>query len=163
MVSCTPQDNGRFRVILSATLFNPQSSGQPSDKGTIGTVNMIQAIQEGDDVIHITDGPVAEGQVHISVDAEIRRIHTRYHSAGHIIGVAFHRELLTTLLDKKDSLIFQHTKKAILVSTNTTLVDIIVAMEKEKYSQAIILDGQEEPIGILSKKDIYLLLTKRDQ
>lgn len=82
---------------------------------------------------------------------------------GHIIGVAFHRELLTALLDKKDSLIFQYTKKAILVSTNTTLVDVIVSMEKEKYSQAIILDGQEEPIGILSKKDIYLLLTKRNK
>ncbi|MEM8025973.1 alanyl-tRNA editing protein [Morganella morganii] len=87
VVSCTPQDDGHFRIILSATLFHPQGGGQPSDKGKIGTVNMIQAVQEGDDVIHITDIPVAEGQVHISVDADLRRTHTRYHSAGHIIGV----------------------------------------------------------------------------
>ena len=88
VVRCTPQDDGHFRVILSATLFHPQGGGQPPDKGKCGTGNMIQAVQEGDDVIHITDGPVAEGQVHISVDADLRRIHTRYHSAGHIIGVA---------------------------------------------------------------------------
>lgn len=88
VVSCIPHEDGRFRIILSATLFHPQGGGQPSDKGTIGNVNMVQAVQEGDNIIHITDAPVAEGPVHISVDADLRRIHTRYHSAGHIIGVA---------------------------------------------------------------------------
>lgn len=51
-------------------------------------MNMIQAIQEGGSIIHITDGAVEEGAVHIVVDAGLRLIHTRYHSAGHIIGVA---------------------------------------------------------------------------
>lgn len=88
VISCTPQEDGLFRIILSATLFHPQGGGQPSDKGIIGTVNMTQAIQDGDNVIHITDAPVAEGLVHISVDADLRRIHSRYHSAGHIISIA---------------------------------------------------------------------------
>ncbi|NIF22066.1 alanyl-tRNA editing protein [Candidatus Pantoea multigeneris] len=88
VISCTPQEDGRFHVILSATLFHPQGGGQPSDQGTIGGVNMIQAIQQGDSVIHITDAAVEEGTVHISVDANLRLIHTRYHSAGHLIGVA---------------------------------------------------------------------------
>ncbi|ORM71512.1 hypothetical protein [Pantoea rwandensis] len=88
VINCTPQEDGRFNVILTATLFHPQGGGQPSDKGTIGGVNMIQAVQEGDNVIHITDAAVEEGVVHISVDADLRLIHTRYHSAGHLIGVA---------------------------------------------------------------------------
>lgn len=88
VISCTPQEDGQYHVILSATLFHPQGGGQPSDRGTIGTVNMIRAVQQGDNVIHITDGAVEKGTVHIVVDAGLRLMHSRYHSAGHIIGVA---------------------------------------------------------------------------
>ncbi|EDQ7108586.1 hypothetical protein DCT84_004785 [Salmonella enterica subsp. enterica serovar Glostrup] len=47
--------DGRFRVILASTLFHPQGGGQPSDRGMIGSVNMLQAIQDGAEVIHFTD------------------------------------------------------------------------------------------------------------
>lgn len=88
VIGCSAQEDGRFHVMLSSTLFHPQGGGQPSDKGTISGVNVLQVIQEGDKVIHITDAPVGEGQVRIAVDADVRRIHTRYHSAGHLIGAA---------------------------------------------------------------------------
>lgn len=88
VVSCTPQEEGRFHVILSSTLFHPQGGGQPSDTGTLGGVNVVQVIQDGDEVIHITNAAVAPGPIHICVNATLRLLHTRYHSAGHIIGVA---------------------------------------------------------------------------
>ncbi|MDH1085276.1 alanyl-tRNA editing protein [Pantoea brenneri] len=88
VISCTPGPDGRFRVILAATLFHPQGGGQPSDQGTLNGVAVLQAVQEGDEVIHLTDAPVAAGPVHLAVAPELRAIHTRYHSAGHIIGVA---------------------------------------------------------------------------
>lgn len=88
VLSCTPQDDARFHIILSATLFHPQGGGQPSDKGTINGVNMLQAIQDGDTIVHITDGPLPAGTARLQVDADLRNRHTRYHSAGHIIGLA---------------------------------------------------------------------------
>lgn len=88
VLSCTPQENGHYHVILSATLFHPQGGGQPSDQGTLNNVNMLQAMQDGDTLIHITDGPLPAGPVHLKVNAELRSQHTRYHSAGHIIGLA---------------------------------------------------------------------------
>ena len=88
VVKCTSQEDGRYRVILAATLFHPQGGGQPSDRGIIGNANMIQAIQEDGDVIHITDSAVAIGPVNIRVDGELRRQHTRCHSAGHLIAYA---------------------------------------------------------------------------
>lgn len=88
VISCTAQDDGRFRVLLAATLFHPQGGGQPSDRGTIGTAAMIHAAQEDGEIIHFTEEPVEPGPVQIRVDAELRRLHTHYHSAGHFIAVA---------------------------------------------------------------------------
>ena len=88
VISCTPAGEERFHVILTATLFHPQGGGQPSDTGTINGVNMLQAMQDGDALIHVTDGPLAVGPAHLQVNADRRRLHTRYHSAGHLIGLA---------------------------------------------------------------------------
>lgn len=88
VISCTEQDDGRFRVILAATLFHPQGGGQPSDRGTIDKVAMLHAVQEDGEIVHFTEEPVSPGPVHLSVDAALRRLHTHYHSAGHFIAVA---------------------------------------------------------------------------
>ena len=86
VIGCSAQEDGRYRVILSSTLFHPKGGGQPSDRGTLGAVNMLHAVQEGDEVAHYTDGPVALGAVDLRVDATLRQLHTRYHSAGHLIA-----------------------------------------------------------------------------
>lgn len=88
VLSCTPETDGRFRVVLASTLFHPQGGGQPSDRGMIGSANMLQAIQDGTDVIHFTDAAVEAGPAHIQIDGVLRREHTRYHSAGHLIAYA---------------------------------------------------------------------------
>ena len=88
VLSCTPQADGRFRVVLASTLFHPQGGGQPSDRGMIGGVNMLQSVHDGAEIIHYTDAAVEPGPVHIQVDAALRRQHTRYHSAGHLIACA---------------------------------------------------------------------------
>lgn len=88
VISCTPQDEDRYCVILSGTLFHPQGGGQPSDRGTINGVNMLQAVQDGDQVLHFTDGPLEPGPARLNVDAGLRALHSRYHSAGHLIGLA---------------------------------------------------------------------------
>ncbi|QNH52905.1 alanyl-tRNA editing protein (plasmid) [Acinetobacter venetianus] len=85
VLRCEPQDDGRFRLILSETLFHPQGGGQPSDRGTLAGAAMLQALQEGDDVAHYTDRPVEPGEVELVVDGEL---HSRYHSAGHLIAYA---------------------------------------------------------------------------
>ena len=88
VLRCEPQDDGRFRLILSETLFHPQGGGQPSDRGTLAGAAMLQALQEGDDVAHYTDRPVEPGEAELVVDGELRALHSRYHSAGHLIAYA---------------------------------------------------------------------------
>lgn len=88
VLRCEVQEDGLFRVQLAATLFHPQGGGQPADKGRIGDANVLQLIQQEGELIHITDREVALGRVHIQIDAALRKLHTRYHSAGHLIAYA---------------------------------------------------------------------------
>ena len=35
VLSCTPEPDGRYAVVLDSTLFHPQGGGQPADVGWI--------------------------------------------------------------------------------------------------------------------------------
>jgi Ser-tRNA(Ala) deacylase AlaX len=87
VLSCTPHED-QFAVILQSTIFHPQGGGQPFDTGWLGDSQVLQVTQEGDRVVHYVDRPVAPGPITARVDEPRRALHTRLHSAGHLIGNA---------------------------------------------------------------------------
>lgn len=87
VLGCTPFDN-QFAVILQSTIFHPQGGGQPCDTGWLGDSQVLKVVQEGDHVVHYVDRPVAPGAILARVDEDRRNLHTRLHSAGHLIGNA---------------------------------------------------------------------------
>lgn len=88
VMQCIPDGEGGFLIELDATLFHPQGGGQPSDGGTIGGVPIQRVFTNGETVWHRTATPVAPGPVTLCVDGELRHVHARWHSAGHLIGTA---------------------------------------------------------------------------
>jgi Ser-tRNA(Ala) deacylase AlaX len=80
------EENGQWFAILDRSLFHPQGGGQPGDSGWIAASRVLQTLLHGDEIRHQIDAPVATGEVVIRVDAERRQLHTRLHSAGHLIG-----------------------------------------------------------------------------
>ncbi|WP_313485298.1 alanyl-tRNA editing protein [Pseudescherichia sp.] len=91
VLSCIEEPDGRYAIVLDKTLFHPQGGGQPADAGRIGNVNIESVIQRGESVIHILPAPLASGETTLHVDAETRALHSRWHSAGHLIGYAAER------------------------------------------------------------------------
>lgn len=87
VLECTPEEN-HFAVIVQSTIFHPQGGGQPSDTGWLGTSQVLKVIQQGDRVVHFVDQAVAPGTVQARIDKAQRELHTRLHSAGHLIGNA---------------------------------------------------------------------------
>lgn len=88
------QSDEKLSLILDQTIFYPQSGGQPSDKGTITKNNEsefeVEKVIFGQDVVeHL--GTIKRGlfqpkdRVHLKVDQQLRQLHNRYHSAGHLI------------------------------------------------------------------------------
>lgn len=88
VVQCIPDGEDGYMIELDATLFHPQGGGQPSDVGTIGGVPVQRVFTNGETVWHRTATPVAPGPVTLCVDGELRHLHARWHSAGHLIGTA---------------------------------------------------------------------------
>lgn len=85
VLSCRETQEGLWAVVCDRTVFHPQGGGQPSDIGLINNVSVRKVIHTPDAIIHLCEAPL-EGEVSMAVDGKTRRLHSRLHSAGHIIG-----------------------------------------------------------------------------
>ncbi|WP_108652811.1 alanyl-tRNA editing protein [Dongshaea marina] len=85
VVQCDPVESG-YRVILDDTIFHPQGGGQPSDKGTINGEEVISVRCCDTGIYHLLANPVKLGDAEIILDTQAREVHSRLHSAGHVIG-----------------------------------------------------------------------------
>jgi len=80
-------------VILDRTAFYPEGGGQPADHGTLEGVNVIDVREDGDRILHITDGPLPEGRdVHGVVNKGRREDYMQQHTGQHVISAAFWQE-----------------------------------------------------------------------
>jgi alanyl-tRNA synthetase len=85
-----PAPNG-FKVYLNRTAFYPTSGGQPSDFGAIAGVQVIEAVDEGDEIAHLLrQAPEAE-DVSGKIDWARRFDYMQQHTGQHILSAAFER------------------------------------------------------------------------
>src|ERR1035437_11198857 len=70
VVRTGPDARGGVRVYLDRTAFYPESGGQPSDRGMLGGMAVLDVIDEGDEVAHI----LAESPAEESIRSEERRV-----------------------------------------------------------------------------------------
>lgn len=90
------EENGRSVVLLDQTIFYPQGGGQPYDKGIIESSSgnfFIEEVRFVDGIVkHI--GKVESGNFQVGdtvkcfVDEVRRTLHSRIHSAGHVVDMA---------------------------------------------------------------------------
>lgn len=86
VLSCKSLAIDRYALRLSETLFHPKGGGQPSDVGWIGGAEVIRVEIADGEIIHYTDRAIEAGVAIARVNAERRRLHSKLHSAGHLIG-----------------------------------------------------------------------------
>ncbi|PHM70661.1 hypothetical protein [Xenorhabdus kozodoii] len=86
VLNCALCDDGRYAIQLKATPFHPQGGGQPSDIGWLNAVEVTHVSLENGRIIHYTAHPVTTGIAFARVDEKRRQLHSRLHSAGHLIG-----------------------------------------------------------------------------
>lgn len=78
-------------LVLDQTCFFPTGGGQPHDTGTLNGVRVVDVVQEGDRVVHVTETPVPGEVVDGEVDGERRRDHLQQHHGQHLLSEAFVR------------------------------------------------------------------------
>lgn len=83
------EHGGRPAVVLDRTAFYAESGGQPWDTGTIEDARVVAVVEDGADVLHVLDRPLAADRVHGRVDADRRRDHMQQHHGQHLLSKAF--------------------------------------------------------------------------
>ena len=83
-------------VTLDRTAFYPTSGGQPFDVGLLGTVRVVDVVDDDDgSVAHIVEDPTSALQpgaaVHGTIDWARRFDHMQQHTGQHVLSAAFDR------------------------------------------------------------------------
>ncbi len=90
VVKAEPDARGA-RVYLDRTAFYPESGGQPSDRGLLGGVPVLEAVDEGDAIAHVLErapkGEILRGEI----DWARRFDHMQQHTGQHILSAAFEK------------------------------------------------------------------------
>jgi Ser-tRNA(Ala) deacylase AlaX len=79
------EEGGRFWVRTSDTVLYPEGGGQPSDRGTIADVRVLDVQADENGVRHLLEAPVAPGKVRIALDWPRRYDHMQQHTAQHLL------------------------------------------------------------------------------
>ncbi|MGB6483937.1 MAG: alanyl-tRNA editing protein [Candidatus Acidiferrales bacterium] len=89
VIACEPVGD-RWHVRLDRTAFYPTSGGQPFDTGRLNDMAVVDVSDEhGDEIVHVTEQPIAAGAVHGVIDWPRRFDHTQQHTAQHMLSAAF--------------------------------------------------------------------------
>jgi alanyl-tRNA synthetase len=93
-VTGVAQTGAGVAVTLDRTAFYPTSGGQPFDTGRLGGVRVLDTIDQGDDIQHVVETPLAVGtRVRGEIDWPRRFDHMQQHTGQHILSAAFDRLL----------------------------------------------------------------------
>ena len=82
-----------YEVTLSATAFYPEGGGQACDLGVLGGVRVLDVRERDEDVIHLCDGPLAEGtEVEGTINWDRRFDLMQQHTGEHILSGLIHEK-----------------------------------------------------------------------
>ncbi|MBQ9248885.1 MAG: alanyl-tRNA editing protein [Oscillospiraceae bacterium] len=90
VTGCEPAGKG-YALRLDRTAFFPEGGGQQADTGSIGEARVLDVQEEGGEIRHYTDKPLAVGaEVSCVLDKEQRRRRMQNHSGEHVISGLIH-------------------------------------------------------------------------
>ena len=77
--------DGRPFAVLADTVLYPEGGGQPSDRGTIAGIPVVDVQNVEGQVRHVLAGPVEPGPVTVELDWTRRFDHMQQHTAQHLL------------------------------------------------------------------------------
>ncbi len=90
VLSCEQAEKG-WLVTLSATAFYPEGGGQACDLGTLGSANVLDVREKGEEILHLCDAPLNVGEtVEGAVDWARRFDLMQQHTGEHIVSGLLH-------------------------------------------------------------------------
>lgn len=90
VLSCAKAEDG-YDVVLDQTVLFPTGGGQPCDLGSVGGARVTDCREEGAEIVHRVDRPLAEGEtVEVLLDWPRRFDYMQQHTGEHLLSFAFY-------------------------------------------------------------------------
>jgi len=83
-----PYDGG-WALVLDQTCFYPESGGQPSDRGILNGITVINVVEENGKILHVLKQQMDSKKVCGQIDFEVRFDHMQQHAGQHILSQSF--------------------------------------------------------------------------
>ena len=83
-------DDG-LRIYLDETAFYPTSGGQPHDSGLLGSVTVVDVVDEDDRIAHVLSAPLDAARMRLDglIDWNRRFDHMQQHTGQHLLSAVF--------------------------------------------------------------------------
>ncbi len=89
------EEDGRYAVVLDASLFYPEGGGQPCDLGSIDNLPLRSVTEKDGEILHWFEekpGFIPGDQVFMNVDGKRRIDHSQQHSGQHLLSAILERK-----------------------------------------------------------------------
>lgn len=147
VVSCE-EAGDHYLVALDRTAFYPEGGGQPGDRGTLGSVRVLDTHERHGVILHSTDTPLTPGvTVTGEIDWERRFDHMQQHSGEHMVSglICGHYGC--------DNVGFHMGKDVVTIDFNTDLT-LAQLREVEKQANRLIWEDRAVEIGFYEGEEL---------
>jgi len=148
---------GEPAVVLDRTAFYPSSGGQPSDRGDLGGIEVVDVVVRETDkaVVHVLRAPLDTRRVDGSIDWMRRFDHMQQHTGQHIISAAFEKLLGANTVGFH---IGAESSTADIAWPHMTADDVA---QVEKLSNQIIWEDHRVTVRFISQEELASLSLRR--
>jgi alanyl-tRNA synthetase len=147
----------RPAVVLDRTAFYPASGGQPSDRGMLGGVMVLDVVVRDRDsaVVHVLECVLSETEVEGVVDWPRRFDHMQQHTGQHVLSAAFEK-----LLDA-DTVGFHLGAEVCTVDVNLPRLELAAARPVEELTNRVIWEDRPVRTRFVGADELAALPLRR--
>ena len=144
--------NNKYYIKLNRTIFYPHlSGGQPGDKGTINGVEVLEAYEAGEDIVHVLGSNISGNRVKISIDWENRLDLMQQHTGQHLLSSVFYK------LFNGDTVGFYIGKEYVYIDITKPSLTEEEAVNIEILANRIIYSNFEIKTGVVTPEELEKL------
>jgi alanyl-tRNA synthetase len=139
---------GRHALVLDQTCFYPESGGQPSDKGKIDGIDVLQVFERNGLILHLVEREIVSEKIKGLVDWKTRFDHMQQHAGQHVLSQCFHQ------LFKAKTLSFHLGEQASTIEVDMRNLAQGQAARAEELANALIFEDREIKTYFVSQEEI---------
>ncbi len=150
VIQTEPDEQG-FRVLLDQTAFYPASGGQPSDRGWLDNIPILDVLEDEGDPVHILPNLPSAAQVTGTLDWNRRFDFMQHHTGQHILSQA----LLKTC--SAETVSFHLTAQTASIDVNIPDLSMDACAAAESLANEIVYANYSVKTRILTQSEAAAL------